>query len=136
MKGMSTKNFTIALKKALDESDDPREVFLKHVEAIKKLERLDQLEDLELVAHSSYKHPMKEGEFCFDVHYVAQAVEGFYPRVRQKLIDAGIVGLHNVTQVRTINKGKPDELEELKLNFYGNRFHLILHVRDPQYRHM
>jgi len=102
-----------------------RDVLRIRVPEIEKLENLDGLRNLRLTSLKT--------ESIILLSYEATATSDFYPYVRSKLINAGVIKHSKVDFKKRINKGQPDEYESLHLCFYGANVQAFLKVYNPNY---
>lgn len=97
--------------------------------ALGKLEGLDSITNLKLTSLSVA--PIRNG--LITLGYEGTAAQGFYPNVRARLIEAGVVKKGNVQSVTKDNKGQHDEYEILHMSFHGSLVQLYLRVYNPNY---
>jgi hypothetical protein len=91
-----------------------------NVPEIRRIESLDDLKNLTLTRQ-------RDLDLLLILQYEATAPT-LFPAVRQRLMDAGVAKRHNMLHTSVKNEGKPDEVYNVTMGFYGARLQISLDV--------
>lgn len=107
-----------------------RDALRREIKAVGRLERLEGVRDFDL-----RNVDIVRGSPFIDVGYDGIATEDFYPRVKSKLIKAGVVDRRRIVGVNGFhfNEGQPDEYEEVTIQESAGWIRMGLRVYNPGY---